>query len=39
MSDKDILWLDSDFLQSVWGESQGDTDRFNRVMDALAELK
>jgi Ca2+-binding RTX toxin-like protein len=37
MSDKTVLWLDSDFLQSVWGESQGNTERFNRVMDALAE--
>lgn len=37
MTEKTVLWLDNDFIQSVWGEQQGDAERFNRVMDALAE--
>lgn len=36
MTEKTVLWLDNDFIQSVWGEQQGDAERFNRVMDALA---
>lgn len=38
MSEKGVLWIDNDFINSIWGGRQGDdVERFNRVMDALAE--
>ena len=37
MSEKPILFLDNDFLINVWGQDVGDADRFNRIMDSLAQ--
>lgn len=37
MTEKEVLWLDANFIQDVWGRNQGDAGRFNRVMDALAQ--
>lgn len=37
MTDKPVLFLDNDFLTNTYGRSQGDTDRFNRIMDSYYE--
>ena len=31
---KPVLFLDNDFLTNTYGRSQGDADRFNRIMDS-----
>jgi Ca2+-binding RTX toxin-like protein len=37
MTNKVVLFLDNDFLVNVWGEDVGNVDRFNRILNALAQ--